>query len=238
MRPHYAAGIQHRATKSIPSRASHLMCSERNGAVLSRDKGHGISMSHTSGKIAARIIVILKYLCLLNEMSAKTFRKKNQYIGDIFTKVVLKPFSQMKHLEAIPFVEECSVMQNIRTGAYSGIKCGKRGPTEFLEGREAAEVGFDGHLVGRRQVRQALEGARERQVVGLRLRRQNATYPIVLWRHIHTHTRGEREHGTASLASPSDPKMSARFRLVWGPPAGLERSRVKRSACWSFVSYT
>lgn len=33
------------------------------------------------------------------------------------------------------------------------------GPTQFLQGREAVEVGFDGRLVGGRQVGQTLEGA-------------------------------------------------------------------------------
>lgn len=66
-------------------------------------------------------------------------------------------------------------------------------PTELLQGWESAEVSFDGHLIGRWQVRQALEGARYRQVIWLRLWRQDAAYPIVFWRHIHTYIYRHRQ---------------------------------------------
>ena len=72
-------------------------------------------------------------------------------------------------------------MQGARGGgdADSCMSAVQLRPTELLQGGEPADVGFDDRLVGGRQVRQALEGARERQVVGLRLRRQDAAYPIV-----------------------------------------------------------
>lgn len=41
----------------------------------------------------------------------------------------------------------------------SCIDSSECGPTELLQGGESAEVGFDGHLIGRWQVGQALEGA-------------------------------------------------------------------------------
>lgn len=40
-------------------------------------------------------------------------------------------------------------MQVIGAGS---LECSELGPTEFLQGRESAEVGFDGRLVGGRQV--------------------------------------------------------------------------------------
>lgn len=79
----------------------------------------------------------------------------------------------------------------------SCIGSSERGPTELLQGWKSAEVGFDGRLIGRWQVGQALEGAWERQVIWLRLWRQDAAYPIVFWRQIHTFT--DKEKGREKL---------------------------------------
>lgn len=113
----------------------------------------------------------------------------------------------------------------IRAGRLFLHYCSELGPTEFLQGREPVEVGFDGRLVGGWQVWQALEGAWERQVVGLRLRGQDATYPIVFWRHIHTYTdteegkRGGNGQADVSYATPpqkGDPReQSQKDHLLW-----------------------
>lgn len=73
-------------------------------------------------------------------------------------------------------------MREVSAGDWLLYYSCKYGPTELLQGWESA----DGHLIGRWQVRQALEGAWQRQVIWLRLRCQDAAYPIVFWRHIHT----------------------------------------------------
>lgn len=87
------------------------------------------------------------------------------------------------------FFFSCRILGRV---THSCIGSSERGPTELLQGWKSAEVGFDGRLIGRWQVGQALEGAWERQVIWLRLWRQDAAYPIVFWRQIHTLTDKEK----------------------------------------------
>lgn len=111
-------------------------------------------------------------------------------------------------------------------GAYSCISAVELGPTEFLQGWKSVEVGFDGRLIGGRQVWQALEGAWERQVVGLRLWGQDAAYPIVFWRHIHTYTdteKGRKKKWAGWLFISPHPIQKKLARIRW-PPA--ERGRL------------
>lgn len=126
----------------------------------------------------------------------------------------------------------------IRAGRLFLHYCSELGPTEFLQGREPVEVGFDGRLVGGWQVWQALEGAWERQVVGLRLRGQDATYPIVFWRHIHTYTdteegkRGGNGQADVSYATPPPKKETPgnNHRKT----TCCEEKRVSWQTGWSF----
>lgn len=128
----------------------------------------------------------------------------------------------------------------IRAGRLFLHYCSELGPTEFLQGREPVEVGFDGRLVGGWQVWQALEGAWERQVVGLRLRGQDATYPIVFWRHIHTYTdteegkRGGNGQADVSYATPP-PKRRPQGTITERPPAVKKKEWAGRQAGVSAV---
>lgn len=120
-------------------------------------------------------------------------------------------------------------------------ECSKLGPTEFLQGWEPIEVGFDGRLIGGRQVWQALEGAWERQVVGLRLWRQDAAYPIVFWRHIHTYTDTEKREKKKWAGWPfpsicSDIKKKPGSDHLGRPTAELEKGRLRRRQVGGLVS--
>lgn len=101
----------------------------------------------------------------------------------------------------------------------------KYGPTELLQGWESAEVSFDGHLIGRWQVWQALEGARYRQVIWLRLWRQDAAYPIVFWRHIHTyiyrHRQGKKKKSRQAIFKKKKKKIQHHHGT---PPAETDLS--------------
>lgn len=125
----------------------------------------------------------------------------------------------------------------IRAGRLFLHYCSELGPTEFLQGREPVEVGFDGRLVGGWQVWQALEGAWERQVVGLRLRGQDATYPIVFWRHIHTYTdteegkRGGNGQADVSYANPPKKETPGNNHRK---TTCCEEKRVSWQTGWSF----
>ncbi len=120
------------------------------------------------------------------------------FLFDVLS-IATKWFSQLKPSETLSLSQsgvrnahgmQCSFSCGLSgQGACSCIECSELGPTEFLQGWEAVEVGFDSRLIGGRQVWQALEGAWERQVVGFRLRGQDAAYPIVFWRHIHTYSK-------------------------------------------------
>lgn len=107
----------------------------------------------------------------------------------IFWFLVCDPITLCKYSTAFLFMRDVSASDQLKLQHYS---C-KYGPTELLQGWESVEVGFDGHLIGRWQVWEALEGAWERQVIWLRLWCQDAAYPIVFWRHIHTYIYRHRE---------------------------------------------
>lgn len=111
----------------------------------------------------------------------------------------------------------------------SCIGSSEHGPTELLQGWKSAEVGFDGRLIGRWQVGQALEGAWERQVIWLRLWRQDAAYPIVFWRQIHTFT--DKEKGREKIGQAIFLKKKSRIIME---DHLLKERETELEAGWSF----